>query len=129
MGTGCIGAFAWAGILQLGHGSRACCTDNEAGAQSAACSLWMEIDSKSIMWFPKFGGEPRTGLTCSSSIAIVTTVKQPVTFIQTEVSLTTTTLLRSRMRRKSHVRFCSRAGVVTLRLRQHLITQIVRGGA
>jgi N-terminal domain of reverse transcriptase len=35
-----------------------------------------------------------------------------------EVRLTHATLLRSRMRLKSHVRFCSRAGVAPLRLRQ-----------
>jgi len=40
-----------------------------------------------------------------------------------EVRLTHATVLRSRMRLKSHVRFCSRAGVATLRLRQRRAQQ------
>ena len=59
----------------------------------------------------------------NSSTAIAMTAKQRGTFA-VEVRLTHATLLRSRMRLKSHVRFCSRAGVATLRLRQRMAQQV-----
>src|SRR5215475_10463353 len=79
----------------------------------------MVTPSKSITSCPrsKEGAMRETIYSCY--IDIVTIRKQPGRLVA-QVRMTRATLLRSRMNGNVHVRFCSRVGVATSRLRQRL---------
>ena len=77
-------------------------------------TLW-----KSITSFPKLKEGVRRETTCNCCIDIVTIGKQPERLVA-KVRMTHATLLRSRMNGNVHVRFWSRVGVATPRLRQRL---------
>jgi RNA-directed DNA polymerase len=86
-----------------------------------ACGLFftggerLEVDHV----IPAVRGARMPSLTFNSSINIVTTTRRREN-IAVKVRLTNAAVLRSRVRRKSQARFCSRAGVSSLRLRQRM---------
>src|SRR5437764_1469931 len=82
----------------------------------------MVTKSKSITSCPKSKEGAMRETICNCYIDIVTIRKQPRRLVA-RVRMTHATLLRSRMNGNVHVRFCSRVGVATSRLRQR------RGGS
>src|SRR5213592_974600 len=77
----------------------------------------MVTKSKSITSCPKSKEGAMRETICNCYIDIVTIRKQPGRLVA-KVRMTHATLLRSRMNGNVHVRFCSRVGVATSRLRQ-----------